>query len=369
MKELGIYVHIPFCTSKCAYCDFYSRPLNNDRTVYRYTEALCRQISEFSQKNGIVSADTVFIGGGTPTSLPESCLSEIFKQLNKSFHITPNTEFTCESNPKSFTGDKLYTMMRYGLNRLSIGIQSAVANELSVIGRTHSFEDAIQAFEIASACSLKNINADIMYGLPCQTVSSFEYTLNRIAQLSPTHVSVYGLQLEKGTALYNKRASLVFPSEDEEYTMNKTAKRVLSENGYTRYEISNYAKPGFRCRHNLRYWNCMEYIGFGVAAHSFIDNTRYYCRPDTEAFCSASDFPDLMNTEERLTESELEKEYAMLRLRLCDGLQISKNHADLTRKAQKYISAGYMRCEGGFLFFTDDGFDVSNTILSDLIFD
>lgn len=378
-RKIGIYVHIPFCVSKCAYCDFYSLPEKSEsfkrELKDRYTEALCRQFYEAKAKYGEIEAETVFFGGGTPTVLENGQLSEIFSELKKTFHLTPNTEFTVESNPDTFDGDKLSMMLKNGVNRLSMGVQSACESELRTLCRIHDFDGAKKAFHLARDCGFRNINLDVMYGLPSQTKESFRNTLTAVTALSPEHISVYGLQLEEGTPLYEKRESYVFPSDDEVCEFNAQARLFLTEKGYHRYEISNYAKAGFECRHNLLYWNQGEYLGFGSGAASFFDMRRFSFPEDAETFCEAKSFFDLTHTDELLTKEDAEKEYVMLRLRLCEGLPLHPDPEKLgnvtpyLEKAQGFLRAGLMEIKNEHLCFTPEGFNVSNAILSELIFD
>ncbi len=372
----GIYIHIPFCVSKCAYCDFYS--LNHaglDDLKDRYVASLCRQFREAESKFGKLSVSTIFFGGGTPTVLRNEHFKAIFTEMKKSFDITPDAEITVESNPATFDADKLYHLLSLGANRLSMGVQSANENELKILGRIHSFADAQDAFHLARICGFKNINLDIMYGLPYQTAESFENTLTAVTALSPEHISMYGLQLEEGTPLYKNREKYVFPSDDEVCELNKQARLFLKENGYQRYEISNYAKTGFECKHNLLYWNQGEYLGFGSGAYSFFGNERFSFPDDVNLFSECENFFDRTHTDELLTQEDAEKEYVMLRLRLTEGLPLTHDTEKLRdplpylKKAEPFIKMGLMESKDGFLRFTADGFNVSNAILTELIFD
>ena len=372
----GIYIHVPFCVSKCTYCDFYSlRQAGLEELKNRYVDALCRQFREAKGRFGELTVSSVFMGGGTPTSLSKEHFFAIFKELKSCFHLTPNAEITVESNPATFDADKLCALLSLGVNRLSMGVQSANDNELMLLGRIHTFKDAEDAFHLARDCGFKNINLDVMYGIPSQTTESFNNTLTALTALSPEHISVYGLQLEEGTPLFNNRESYVFPDEDEVCELNAQARLFLESNGYGRYEISNYSKPGYECRHNLLYWNQGQYLGFGSGAYSFFDMRRFSFPEDAELFSNAKSFFDLTRTDEILTKEDAEREYVMLRLRLCEGLSLRPDPEKLRdaspyfEKAKKFVAAGLMEIKDERLYFTPDGFNVSNAILSELIFD
>lgn len=373
---IGIYIHVPFCVSKCAYCDFYSlRQAGLEDLKGRYVDALCRQFREAKGRFGELTVSSVFMGGGTPTALSKEHFSAIFKELKNCFQLTPNAEITVESNPATFDAEKLCAMISLGVNRLSMGVQSANDNELKLLGRIHSFRDAEDAFHLARDCGFKNINLDVMYGIPSQTAESFGHTLTALTALSPEHISVYGLQLEEGTPLYEKRESYVFPDDDAVCELNKQARVFLEANGYQRYEISNYSKPGYECRHNLLYWNQGQYLGFGSGAYSFFDNRRFSFPEDAELFSEAESFFDLTHTDEILTKEDAEREYVMLRLRLCEGLSVHPDPEKLSdaspyfEKAGRFVSAGLMEIKDERLRFTPEGFNVSNYVLSELIFD
>lgn len=376
MKEIGIYVHIPFCVSKCAYCDFYSLPqkCHSEELKRQYVSALIRQLDHAAKKYGRLAVSTVFIGGGTPTVLKTELLCELINALQIRFDLTRNREFTIEANPKTFDLEKLTALRRCGVTRISMGVQSANEKELKTIGRIHSFEDAKTAFDLTRKSGFDNISVDLMYGLPYQTEDSFLHSVDEIIRLSPEHISVYGLQLEEGTPLYRQKDTLPFPSEDDSVSMYSKAIALLAENGYCRYEISNFAKKGCESRHNLGYWKGKEYLGFGAGAYSFFDSKRFSIACDIEAFCTCEDFDALTTVDEVLTDEEKATEFIMLSLRLTEGLAIAELF-DRTRNAEFYLKrcepftkSGHLKNENGRLFFTEKGFNVSNTILSEIIF-
>ncbi len=374
---IGIYVHVPFCISKCAYCDFYSLPkaCHDASLKERYVDALVRQLQEAAELYGNLTVSTVFIGGGTPTVLETEQLLRIIGALKSAFDLTPDFEFTVEANPATFDEQKLTAMKAAGVNRISIGIQSAINSELEALGRIHSFEEAKSAFELTRSCAFDNISVDIMYGIPSQTRESFLKTIDEVCSLSPDHISAYGLQLEEGTPLWKSINSLEFPTENECVEMYSAAIKILENHGYGRYEISNFAKKGRECRHNLGYWSGGEYLGFGAGAYSYFDSKRFHVEGDASAFCSAQDFSPLITIDEQLSDGDKVTEFIMLSLRLTQGFS-TKELFDRTLNAdfylercEKFIRSGLMKSENGRIFFTEKGFNVSNAILSEILFD
>lgn len=327
------------------------------------------------------TVSTVFIGGGTPSILKTEDMLKITETLYRCFDVQGDAEFTVEANPETVNLKKLKEYRKMGINRISFGMQSALETELKALSRIHTLKSVKEAVKNARIAGFENVNLDIMYALPYQTAESFKTTLDTVVSLSPEHVSVYGLQLEEGTPLFDNKEKLIFPGEDGENEMNALALDVLSKSGYRRYEISNYAKKGFECKHNLCYWTLGEYLGFGTAAHSFKDKKRYGIKKDISAYCISSDFSDVTETEEALTEESAVEEYIMLSMRLCKGLSIERLYA-MTAKADIYLKRAEPFIKGGFvelvnshgeiksafLRFTPKGFNVSNTVLSEIIY-
>lgn len=372
----GIYLHIPFCVSKCAYCDFYSLPgaCHSEDLKQRYVTALKRQMAWAKSEFAVGSISSVFMGGGTPTTLKTEQLCDVISALKSAFDLTPECEFTVEANPKTFDREKLTALKSLGVNRLSIGMQSANEKELSVIGRIHTFSEVKEAVELTRNCGFDNVSLDIMYGLPYQTKHTFLSTLTEAASLSPEHLSVYGLQLEEGTPLYRKKDSLPFPSENECIEMYSEGIALLKSFGYERYEISNFSKPGRECRHNLNYWSAGEYLGLGAGAYSYLGKKRFSFEQDVEGFCLTSDFNKLLHVDEIIDQDEEVKEFIMLSLRLTKGFSVNELF-DRTRDPQyylkrfePYVKSGYLKHDDGRIFFTEEGFNVSNAILSDILF-
>ena len=372
MKKLGIYIHVPFCIRKCNYCDFCSFADIDGKIMYEYTGELCKRISDFAKKGSEdFVVDTVYFGGGTPTLLPTECFRELLETVRNSFFVQGDAEISVECNPASIDLVGLERLRALGVNRLSIGLQSANENELKLLGRLHSFKDFCRCFSEAREAGFDNISVDLMYGIPEQTVKSFEHSLREVCRLEPEHISAYGLKIEEGTAFSKMRDSLVLPDEDEEYLMYCRCVEILEQNGYSRYEISNFSRSGRESRHNLRYWALEDYIGFGVAAHSCVDGVRFGNSRDIKAFLAGKDI-----TEERceISSEERERELVMLGLRLERGLDI-KEYEKLTKRNFKsdfpmidgLVGAGFFYERDGRLGFTTKGFFVRNTILAQML--
>ena len=366
MKSLGIYVHIPFCIKKCFYCDFCSFP-DSLCDMSAYTDELCRRIIEAHDVCREYVVDTVYFGGGTPTLLQISDFAKIFSALRDSFNIDTGAEITCECNPATADMEYFRELRELGVNRLSIGLQSANDNELRALGRAHSFEDFLKVFSDARAAGFDNISVDLMYAIPEQTLQSFEYSIDRVIELSPEHISSYGLKIEENTPFAKCRDRLILPDEDEEFLMYKLLGDKLLENGYNKYEISNFARDGYESRHNIRYWRCHEYLGFGVAAHSYFGGERYGNSRDIKGFVAGKDI-----SEDRQTISSRDRdiEYVMLGLRLAEGVDESKLSSIIKNKypyIRQMIKNGFMQEKDGRISFTDKGFFVSNHILSEIL--
>jgi len=275
MMKIGLYIHIPFCQQKCLYCDFPSHA-NLTHLSQPYVAALCQEISGLG---GVLSGcivDTVYVGGGTPTVLPASFLKQLLRQVSISFSLAPTVEFSMEANPGTVDQEKLDVLRAGGVNRLSFGVQSFSDPLLVGIGRIHSAQQAREAIHMAKEAGFANINVDLMYGLPNQSVKELQDSMMQAIQMDITHISAYGLKVEEGThfAKMQQDGTLQLPEEEVDETMYQMTTEFLPINGFKRYEISNFAKPGYECRHNLKYWQYQPYIGVGAAAHSFWKNER-----------------------------------------------------------------------------------------------
>ena len=275
MKALGIYVHIPFCLQKCLYCDFLSAPSSAAR-IGRYVEALCRELDLCAAFYKGYTVRTVFLGGGTPSVLSPAQMEDIFSHLHGGFEVGGEAEITVEMNPGTVTTDKLSVCRSMGVNRISLGLQSADNRELGSLGRIHTWESFLESYGLCRQMGFTNLNIDLMSGLPGQTMESWMETLRRVSALEAEHISAYSLILEEGTPFYdtyvikNGARALPLPDEETEYAMYLATRQYLADQGYRRYEISNYAKPGRECRHNCIYWMRGDYAGFGLGAASMV---------------------------------------------------------------------------------------------------
>ena len=371
---LGLYLHIPFCVRKCNYCDFCSFDLSSVTWRERYIDRLCKEISSYvGYKEERIKLNSIFFGGGTPSLLTPKEFQKICSAIEESFEILPDTEFTVEANPKTLDREKLRAYTECGVNRLSIGLQSIHENELKILGRIHNFDKFLESYNLARECGIDNINVDLMYGIPEQTMESFERTLDRVLALSPDHISLYGLIIEEGTPLYKNIYNLAIPSEDTECDMYYLATEKLRAVGYSHYEISNYAKSGCECRHNLKYWRSEEYIGIGLNAYSYFGGRRYANTDEAEVYlmqiCENYDHT------ERSEPSDKPFEYVMLRLRLSEGFSLRDYEARFGRDfmlhkkeiIERFCKAGYLTFDGDRLALTERGFYVSNSIITELI--
>lgn len=372
MKRLGLYLHIPFCRSKCLYCDFYSLPHPTREAMERYVDALCRDLQEKAQDCSACVVDTVYFGGGTPTLLPAELTERILDTVAARYRLSENAEISAECNPATASREQLCRLRRAGWNRLSVGIQSAQPGELRALGRLHSFADAEQLFSDARVAGFSNLSADLMFGIPEQTPESWLSSLEAVLSLSPTHLSFYGLTIEEGTPFAKSGNRLPLPGEEETRQMYLEGIRMCASHGLAQYEISNFAKPGYECRHNLKYWNCEEYLGFGPAAFSDFSGVRSGNSRDLSAYIENR---SIRTEEERPSEKERMNEYIMLRLRLSAGIR----EADFFNRFRFSFQERYREkllpfCRMKLLTLTKDrcaltpeGFYVSNAILSELV--
>lgn len=381
-KRLGLYVHIPFCKSKCAYCDFNSFVPGSSEIMTRYVSSLLSHMEVYRDGTRDYRVDTVFIGGGTPTALPPEELTRLIKGIHRSFDISKNAEFTIEANPATVTPKQLRMLRRLGVNRISFGLQSADNRELRALSRIHTRAQFLESYKMAREAKFDNINIDLMYGIPYQTYDSLIKTLSFVTRLGPEHISMYNLKIEPGTPFFENRREVtaVCADEDTEYAMYTSAIDFLASRGYEQYEISNFAKRGYSCAHNLKYWNCEEYLGFGVSAHSYFNGNRFSFISNIGQYIDAVENIDsdicLTAENEQLQERERMGEYIMLRLRLNDGIDphefASKFGASFEAsygiKLQRYIKTGFVtRRRSGAYALTPAGMLISNHILSDIL--
>ena len=368
--KLGVYIHIPFCKKKCNYCDFCSFPDRLDE-IPLYVAELCRRISEFSKTHGRVAVDTVYFGGGTPTLMDAESFRVLMETLQESFEICDGAEISVECNPATIEKDGLSELRTLGINRLSIGLQSANDDELLLLGRVHTWTDFLNTYFAAREVGFDNISVDLMYGIPDQTLKSFSDTLGEVIRLSPEHISAYGLKIEENTEFYKNFDAYKFPSSDEQAEFYEFCCKRLFESGYNRYEISNFSKCGYESKHNLKYWHLDDYIGFGVAAHSCFGGERFGNSNDYSAFLRKE---DICNERRIISQKERITEYVMLGLRLECGISFSEFEALSGRKFKDvyplvdgFVKMGFMRESEDRIAFLTKGFLVSNTILSQVL--
>lgn len=380
-KEISLYVHIPFCIKKCNYCDFLSFAGCSMLEQESYMQQLFREIECYRDvaKNYVVK--TIFIGGGTPSVLQEELVEQLFRQIQAVWQIAEDAEITMECNPGTLTTRKLAEYRTCGINRLSIGLQSADNKELNRLGRIHNYEQFIVNYKLAREAGFRNINVDIMAALPGQTQNSFGKTLAKLVELQPEHISVYSLIVEEGTPFADSPEVLEdLPSEAVERRMYRYTKSILNSMGYERYEISNYAKSGYACKHNQVYWTGGEYLGFGLGAASYWNGMRFENTRDIQDYVKNWDGADInkirMNIVPDTQKSQME-EFMFLGLRLMRGVSkiefeqrfgVSMEEVYGT-VIQKYEKQGYLTWNHNYLKLTDAGIDVSNIIMADFLLD
>lgn len=372
MNNLGLYIHVPFCVQKCRYCDFYSLSSGNDRIYKEYTDILIRHFEAFASKTDKYVVDTVYFGGGTPSILPSEYLCDILNGVRRYFKVDNACEITLEMNPKTASFETMQQCVSNGFNRLSIGCQSADDKELKMLGRLHTFDDFCQTVSLARKAGFQNISSDLMLGLPNQDWKRLSNSIDRICMTNPNHISVYGLKIEEETWFGKHRDELALPSEDTESELYLKTVEKLDSIGYCQYEISNFAKEGFRSRHNLKYWHCDPYLGFGPAAYSFFENERYGYKRSLSNYLRAvesGDFSLVLQDTEKLSKSDLTQEKLMLGLRLKEGISISDFSFETGIEAylQKLVSENLAVIKNGKLILTPSGMLLDNYITSDLL--
>lgn len=396
MRELSIYIHIPFCVRKCLYCDFLSAAAHEEE-IDSYVNLLLREIKEQSVFYGDHRVVSIFMGGGTPSLLPARETGRILERVREDFSLAGDVEITIECNPGTVTAEKLKNYITYGINRLSIGLQSTDDEELVRIGRIHSYGDFLETYAMAREAGFHNINIDLMAGLPGQNLFSYRKTLERAAALLPEHISAYSLILEEGTPLYVNQKKYTFPDEDEEREMYELTGRYLAQAGFHRYEISNYAREGYECRHNKVYWRRGDYAGFGLGASSMVQNVRWKNPEDHTVYES---YVEKMKTDgqdcagytartraaymagigaqevQTLTAQEQMEEFMFLGLRLTEGVELDEFALYFGKTAEevygKQISSfekqGLLERRGRRLRLTPRGVDVSNVVFAAFLF-
>lgn len=381
MKNLELYIHIPFCYKKCAYCDFLSFSCD-EKTQLEYADALIREIEFYGPKMQEYLVSTVFVGGGTPTWLNEDKMVEILDAIYTYFNISADAEITMECNPGTVTMAKLEKYRKAGVNRLSIGLQSADDEELQILGRIHTFEKFVKTYEMARNAGFANINVDLISGIPYQTAEKFLHTLQKVVWLKPNHISAYSLIIEKGTPFYEtykfdavkQEAGMpteVLPTEDEVYRITKLTQQYLAQAGFVQYEISNFAQPGFECVHNIGYWTRENYLGLGLGAASLLNNVRYTNTSDLEGYLAG----ELRVEEMPVSRKGQMEEFMFLGLRMNQGVTrqqfqdtfgipidgVYKNALDHLKQE------GLLDTSAGRIALTEKGQDLSNYALAQFL--
>lgn len=371
---LELYVHIPFCVRKCQYCDFLSGP-SDEETKDRYIEALLKEIraAEHTEDYEIVS---VFIGGGTPSTLKAEAIASIMRTLQEQFFFCEDAEVTIEANPGTVDLEKLTIYRNVGINRLSLGLQSTDAEELKLLGRIHSYEEFLKSYEWAREAGFSNINIDLMFAIPGQTGEAWRQHLYQVAELNPEHISAYSLIIEEGTPFAEQNLDL--PDEDTEYQMYEDTAEILEGYGYRQYEISNYAKQGYMCRHNAGYWQRREYLGFGLGASSLYGGMRFSNTHQMQEYLKESRNPDQIRKDVTvLSRNEQIEEFMFLGLRMTEGISEKKFEENFDVRLmdvygdilQKYEETGFMEHIETKWRLTRKGIHVSNHILADFLLD
>ena len=376
-KKIELYIHIPFCKSKCRYCDFCSFRADEE-TIHAYLGKLKEELIFWGKKSAEREVATIFIGGGTPSYLREQDIEMICETVFKYFHVCKDAEITIEANPGTVDLSKLRTYRESGINRISFGLQSTIKEELEYLGRIHTYEEFLQSFEWARQAGFSNINVDLMSAIPKQTLTSYEENLRKIAKLSPEHISAYSLIIEEGTPFYeDEQLEDLLPSEEDEVLMYQMTEEILKEYGYDKYEISNYAKPGFESQHNLGYWSHISYLGVGLNASSYLEERRFENSSDMREYLKIQSFGEAYEKACPLTIHEQMEEFMFLGLRRTKGIskqEFMKRFAcsmdSVYEKPLKEAMKQGMLCEeGDRIFLTPEGTLVSNQVLCEFLFD
>lgn len=386
-KQIGLYIHIPFCKQKCSYCDFCSYA-EKQNLISKYIKCLLQEIKEVginnradfeNGKDDLFSIKTIYIGGGTPSLIESKYIVQIMKEIKSNFELDENVEITIEVNPGTVTLEKLEDYNKAGINRLSIGLQSTHEHLLKEIGRIHTYLDFLDTYRFAREAGFENINVDLMIGLPNQTLAEVQDSIEEIVSMEPEHISVYSLILEESTPLFKKvEDGLELPDEELERKMYWTVKQTLEANGYNHYEISNFAKQNYESKHNLDCWSQKEYIGFGVAAHSYTNGIRYSNIENLEQY--------IKNYEEDKTEENLifhekqdmeamQKEYMLLGLRKIDGVSIQDFKIKFVAnpvflyhdKLEKLVNEDLIEIDGNQIKLTNKGLDLANIVWEEFV--
>ena len=374
---LGLYIHIPFCVSKCKYCDFNSYKLNLEKKR-KYLKALQKEMEFYKEEVVGKNIETIFIGGGTPSILNENEIKFLFDEIKKNFNIKKDAEITMECNPGTLTLEKLKVMKDCGVNRLSIGLQAVQNQHLNYIGRIHTYEEFEKNYKQAKEVGFENINIDLMYALPNQSREDWMESLEKVVKLNPTHISAYSLILEEGTELFNmyERKEFKLLDEDTDIEMYKYTINYLKSNGYDQYEISNYAKKGYECKHNILYWKCKNYVGLGASASGFLNKTRY------NNVCGLDEYEEIIYSgkkplewEEKLSIKDEIEESIFLGLRMNEGIKFEdflekynfNFKEEYKNEINKLKNMELIQVNDEFMALTQKGREISNSVFVEFI--
>lgn len=372
---LSLYIHIPFCKQKCLYCDFCS--FTDSSKIDKYIDSVSEEIKMYASAITDRNVISIFIGGGTPSVLYPRHLTKLFACIRKYFNVQKNAEITIEANPESLNSDFLVSGLENGINRLSIGVQSLDNTVLKYISRIHKAETALSAICLAKSTGYTNINVDLMYGLPMQNIDTYTQTLKSVLDLNVQHISLYNLIVEDNTPLklMLEKGTIIIPDEEQQINMYRLGKTVLECNGFLQYEISNYSKPGYQCRHNLVYWQHGNYLGIGVAAHSFICNRqcakRFSNSTDLKSYFNLIDNKKIFVKTQILNKDDLKFERIMLGFRLIDGVSISKFNKDFDcdfiidykKEIDELCDHKLLIVDGDRVYLTARGIELENSVL------
>lgn len=374
-KDLGLYVHIPFCLQKCKYCDFLSAS-GNDCEKQAYTNALLTEIKKASLLCKDKKLSTIYIGGGTPTCLGDENLLSVINAINENFSLEKDFEFTVEANPETVTLKLMKSLYDSGVNRISLGVQSMNDELLKKIGRVHDTIKVLESYAACRVAGFKNINYDLIFALPDQTKEDFLEDVRNLLKLEPKHISMYSLQLEEGTPLFEQKDKYSFADEDTEREMYYAARKLLKEHGLFQYETSNFSVSGFESRHNQRYWEQKEYLGLGLGASSYFNNVRYKNPEKMKNYLEfVENFIPLYKEFDPLTKEDMQSEFVILGLRKTKGIKVS-DFAEKFEKdiydvfddvIEKHIKNGLLIAENGYIYLSEQGMDLSNTVMCDFM--
>ncbi len=372
----SLYIHIPFCVKKCSYCDFLSFASVDNDIRSRYMDALCMEIESITEDK--LKLKTIFVGGGTPSILNSSEIHMLGRSISKTFDLSELEEFSIEANPESVSLDKIKAWQDIGINRVSMGMQSSADDELKTLGRVHSWEVAKRAYDIFRQSGIKNVNIDLMFSLPNQSLKQWEHTVDSVIQLNPEHISAYSLIIEEDTEFFNtyENGFLNTPTQEQDRAMYHSLISKLNAAGYHQYEISNFAKQDMECKHNMVYWNADQYYGVGLGASGYIDRKRYSNYTNFDDYINAVKSGNFaIKTTELITDEDAQFEQIMLGLRLNRGVDI-QNFKDKfgffpydkwRNEIDKWINAGGLIIEKHYLRLTDYGRDIANSIIIDFL--